>query len=233
MAPPEPVGAPRGVLTGLAEGFGKRAATSKNVDVQETVTTACTGRRLREILWIHIHDESPRGIGRGMIVRSPMLERLEDRMIESAWVEFSPRERAVLLEALSAVRDSGRIKSAEVDALTIKLAHSRRHPKITIGVRSGQVRWTAGNPFPVWICDYDGEEDDLSDVDERGRRCRIWPEPANAGCDLSEVSIRCGGVHLRGVGITIDCVILRISAIRGAKFALDNAHGLRYVHALF
>jgi hypothetical protein len=55
MAPPEPVGAPRGVLTG----FGHRAATSKNVDVGEMVTTACTGRRLREILWIHFHDESP------------------------------------------------------------------------------------------------------------------------------------------------------------------------------
>jgi hypothetical protein len=114
-----------------------------------------------------------------------MFERLEERMIESACVELSPRERTVLLDALSAVRDSGRIKSAEVDALTIKLVHSNPHPKITIGVQSGQVQWTAGNPFPVWICDYDGEEGDLPDLDEGGRRCRIWPEPANPSRDLS------------------------------------------------
>jgi hypothetical protein len=120
-----------------------------------------------------------------MIVRSPMLERLEDRMIESAWIELSPCERTALLDALSAVRDSGRIKSAEIDALTIKLVHSHPHPKITIGVRSGQVQWTTGNPFPVWICDYDGEEGDLPDIDEHGRRCRIWPEPPNASRGLS------------------------------------------------
>ena len=102
-------------------------------------------------------------------------------MIEHAWIEFSARERAVLLDALSAVRMSGHVKLAEIDALTIKLVHSRPHPKITIGVHGGQVQWTAGNPFPVWICDYDGEEGDLPDVDERGQRCRIWSEPANAG----------------------------------------------------
>ena len=111
-------------------------------------------------------------------------------MIESAWIELSPRERAVLLDALSAVRDSGRIKPAEVDALTTKLVHSHPHPKITIGVRSGQVQWAAGNPFPIWICDYDGEEGDLPDVDQRGRRCRIWPEPADAGRDSSEIDDR-------------------------------------------
>ena len=98
--------------------------------------------------------------------------------------EFSRRERAVLLDALSAARGSGRVKSTEVDALTIKLVHSRPHPRITVGVQSGQVQWTAGNPFPVWICDYDGEEGDLPDRDERGRRCRIWFEPADVGRDL-------------------------------------------------
>jgi hypothetical protein len=147
--------------------------------------TACARRYLREMLWILFHRKSRRRIGRGMIVRSPMLQRLEDEMIESAWIELSPRERAVLLDALSAARVSGRIKSVEVDALTIKLVHSQSHPKITVGVQSGQIQWTAGNPFPVWICDYDGEEGDLPDLDERGRRCRIWSEPADAGCDLS------------------------------------------------
>jgi len=101
-------------------------------------------------------------------------------MIESTWLDLSQRERTVLLDALSAVRDSGHVKSAEVDALTIRLIHSHPHPKITVGVRSGQVQWTAGNPFPIWICDYDGEEGDFPDVDERGRRCRIWCEPPNA-----------------------------------------------------
>jgi hypothetical protein len=108
-------------------------------------------------------------------------------MIEAAWIELSSRERAVLLDALSAVRDSGRIKSAEVDALTIKLVHCHSHPKITIGVKGGQVEWTAGNPFPVWICDYDGEDGDLPNIDERGQRCRIWSEPPNAGRGLSKV----------------------------------------------
>ena len=107
-------------------------------------------------------------------------------MIEPAWIELTPRERAVLLDALSAVRTSGRTKSTEVDALTVKLVHSRPYPKINVGVRRGQVQWTAGNPFPVWICDYDGEEGDLPDVDERGRRCRIWPEPANTSRDSSD-----------------------------------------------
>jgi hypothetical protein len=106
-------------------------------------------------------------------------------MIEPAWIELTPRERTVLLGALSAMRETGRIKSAEIDALTVKLVHSQPYPRITVGVRSGQVQWTAGNPFPVWICDYDGEEGDLPNVDDCGRRCRIWPEPANVSRDLS------------------------------------------------
>jgi|HubBroStandDraft_5_1064220.scaffolds.fasta_scaffold3535321_1 hypothetical protein len=72
-----------------------------------------------------------------MIVRSPMFQGLEDEMIESAWIELSPRERAVLLDALSAVRDSGHVELAEVDALTIKLVHSDPHPRITIGEQRG------------------------------------------------------------------------------------------------
>ena len=99
-------------------------------------------------------------------------------MAETVWLELSPRERKIVLTALSAVRGARRVKTADVDALTIKLVHSQSHPRITIGIERGQVQWTAGNPFPVWICDYDGEEVDLSDRDDRGRRCRIWSEPA-------------------------------------------------------
>src|ERR1700681_4042888 len=101
-------------------------------------------------------------------------------MTKAAWIELSPRERRILLDALSAMRESDRAKRAKIDALAIKLAHSKPFPKITIGVQTGQVQWTRGNPFPVWICDYDGEEGDLPDTDARGRRCRIWPEPADA-----------------------------------------------------
>lgn len=105
-------------------------------------------------------------------------------MVETIWIGLSPRERTALLDALSAVRGSGRVKSGEIDALTIKLVHSQPHPKITIGVERGQVQWTKGNPFPIWICDYDGEEGDLPDVDERGKRCRIWFESAVSGRSL-------------------------------------------------
>jgi hypothetical protein len=108
-------------------------------------------------------------------------------MFESAWIEISPRERLVLLDALAVLGESRSINAAEVDALAVKLVHTQPHPKITIGVQSGQVQWTAGNPFPVWICDYDGEEGDLPDVDAHGQRCRIWAEPPHAGHDPSPV----------------------------------------------
>jgi hypothetical protein len=98
-------------------------------------------------------------------------------MIDDAWIELTPHERTILLEALSSLRAAGRFTLSEIDALTIKLVHCERHPKITIGVERGQVQGATGNPFPIWICDYDGEEGDLPDVDEQGRRCAIWSEP--------------------------------------------------------
>jgi hypothetical protein len=101
-------------------------------------------------------------------------------MIDNAWIEVTPRERTILLEALSSLRAAGRFARTEIDELTVKLVHSEPHPRITVGVKSGQVQWTTGNPFPVWICDYDGEEGDLPDLDERGQPCRIWLEPADA-----------------------------------------------------
>lgn len=98
-------------------------------------------------------------------------------MTETAWIALSPTERRILLQALSAMRESDRSKKSRIDALTIKLVHSKAHPKITIGIERGQVQWTTGNPFRVWICDYDGEDGDLPDLDHEGRRCRIWSEP--------------------------------------------------------
>jgi hypothetical protein len=98
-------------------------------------------------------------------------------MTKKAWIGFTARERAILLDALSTIRKSGRARAAEIDALTLKLVHSEPHPSITVGVHGGQVQWVLGNPFPIRVCDYDGEKDELPDVDERGQPCRVWFEP--------------------------------------------------------
>jgi hypothetical protein len=99
-------------------------------------------------------------------------------MMENAWIGLTGRERAVVLDALSLIRKSARAGAAEIDALTLKLVHSEPHPNITVGVHGGQVQWVLGNPFPIRVCDYDGETDELPDVDEQEQRCRMWFEPA-------------------------------------------------------
>ncbi len=102
-------------------------------------------------------------------------------MTETSWIGLSARERALLLDALAALRRSNLDDPSKIDALTIKLVHSAPHPDITVGVHGGQVQWTLGNPFPIRVCDYDGASDeDLPDIDERGQRCRMWWEPADA-----------------------------------------------------
>lgn len=99
-------------------------------------------------------------------------------MAETSWIGLSARERALLLDALAALRRSNLDDPSNIDALTIKLVHSAPHPDITVGVHGGQVQWTLGNPFPIRVCDYDGASDeDLPDIDQRGQRCRIWWEP--------------------------------------------------------
>jgi hypothetical protein len=101
------------------------------------------------------------------------------KMIDHVWIGLTPQERTILIEGLSSLRAARRFATSEIDELTIKLVHSEPHPKITIEVERGQVQGATGNPFPVWIRDYDGQDDDdLPDVDEEGRRCRIWAEPA-------------------------------------------------------
>ncbi|MGD0335067.1 MAG: hypothetical protein ABSA90_17715 [Xanthobacteraceae bacterium] len=102
-------------------------------------------------------------------------------MAETSWIGLSARERALLLDALAALRRSNLDDPSNIDALTIKLVHSAPHPDITVGVHGGQVQWTLGNPFPIRVCDYDGASDeDLPDIDQRGQRCRMWWEPADA-----------------------------------------------------
>lgn len=102
-------------------------------------------------------------------------------MVKTAWIGLSERERTLLLHALRTLRRSGG-NTSKIDALTIKLVHSAPHPDITVGVHGGQVQWTLGNPFPIRVCDYDAPSDeDLTDIDERGQRCRMWWEPADDG----------------------------------------------------
>jgi hypothetical protein len=48
-----------------------------------------------------------------------------------------------------------------------------------VGVHGGLVQGTLGNPLPIRICDYDGPDDDLPDMDERGQRCNMWFEPSD------------------------------------------------------
>jgi hypothetical protein len=96
------------------------------------------------------------------------------------WIGLSAREREILFDALKTLRHSRVEKTRDIDALTVKLFHSTPHPQITVGVHGGQVQWTLGNPFPIRVCDYDGDREDLPDIDERGQHCRIWFEPASS-----------------------------------------------------
>jgi hypothetical protein len=98
-------------------------------------------------------------------------------MTNQNWIGLSRHERTLLLDALKDFRRANNRKAREIDALMVKLNYSPPHPEITIGVHGGQVQWTLGNPFPVRVCDYDGDREELPDVDERGQRCRIWFEP--------------------------------------------------------
>ncbi len=100
-------------------------------------------------------------------------------MPHHTWVGLTKRECMLLLDGLAALRRSDAIKTKQIDALTAKLFHSPGHPQITVGVHGGQVQWTLGNPFPIRVCDYDGDREDLPDIDERGQRCRIWYESAS------------------------------------------------------
>jgi hypothetical protein len=98
-------------------------------------------------------------------------------MSKQAWIGLSLRERNLILDALSELRKSRDKQKGSIDRLTAKLVHSSPHPEITIVVRGGQVQEARGNPFPIRVCDYDGQgDDDLLDVDDCGQRCNIWWE---------------------------------------------------------
>jgi len=99
-------------------------------------------------------------------------------MSSDVWLSLSANERNLLREALAAYSAGEAADKRGAQALSRRIARATPYPDITIGVHGGQVQWSLGNPFPIRICDYDGEERDLPHVDERGQRCRTWFEPA-------------------------------------------------------
>ena len=99
-------------------------------------------------------------------------------MASEVWLSLTANERSLLRQALASYVREGKHEE-EVMALSRKIATAPPYPNITVGVHGGLVQWTLGNPFPIRICDYDGEDGDLHDMDERGQRCAMWFEPAD------------------------------------------------------
>jgi hypothetical protein len=95
-------------------------------------------------------------------------------MVGNEWFEFDKRERRMLMDALRTLK---LLKGEDVDPIISKILDGGKHLDITVGVYGGQVQWVLGNPFPVRICDYDGDQADLLDRDARGQECRMWFEP--------------------------------------------------------
>jgi hypothetical protein len=97
-------------------------------------------------------------------------------MASEVWLPLSEQERQILRHALSVYIRSEAADRTEVNALVNKIVSTPPHPDVTIGVYGGQVQWTAGNPLPIRIVDYDGEKGDLPEADEDGHPCRMWFE---------------------------------------------------------
>jgi hypothetical protein len=104
------------------------------------------------------------------------------------WIELSERDRSLLTAALSNLQISNPSHAAEIETICLKLLHAGAQPLITVGVYGGQVQWVQGNPFPIRICDYDGETEELTDLDAQDQRCRIWFEPADGRSQTGERS---------------------------------------------
>jgi hypothetical protein len=98
-------------------------------------------------------------------------------MASDVWLPLSADERNLLRKALASYARGGDQEAAM--ALSRKIAGAAPYPDITVGVHGGLVQWTLGNPFPIRICDYDGADEDLPDMDERGQRCAMWFEPSD------------------------------------------------------
>jgi hypothetical protein len=94
-------------------------------------------------------------------------------------VDLNDSERLLILKALRDLSATDATLVAQISNLAAKIIDTPHHPSISVGVYGGQVQWVLGNPFPIRICDYDGDGEDLPDFDERGQQCRMWFEPAD------------------------------------------------------
>ena len=98
-------------------------------------------------------------------------------------------ERDELVRALVLMSQTDLSLNDKFPSLTktlTKLAVATDGPAITVGVHGGLVQWVIGNPFPVRICDYDGDNHELPCVDERDQRCNMWVAPADENWSSEE-----------------------------------------------
>lgn len=95
-------------------------------------------------------------------------------MTDTRLVALTFAERSLLLDTVA--RRLGEPHSDRTLANIAAKLESVETPQITVGVYGGQVQWVSGNPVPIRICDYDGENDELPDRDDEGLPCRIWLE---------------------------------------------------------
>src|ERR1041385_8739958 len=98
--------------------------------------------------------------------------------MSTVWIEVTESEHH-LMRALLNGTPAKSLGKRRCEALRSKLERTNTFPDITVGVHGGQVQWARGNPFPIRVCDYDGDRCDLTAVDRWGHPCRTWFEPAD------------------------------------------------------
>src|SRR4051794_7703309 len=98
-------------------------------------------------------------------------------MASEVWLPLNEDERNLILLALTSYARGGNHQAAR--ALSRKIATAAPDPAITGGGHGGLVKGARGNAFPIRICNYDGSDEDLHDMDERWHRSAILFEPAD------------------------------------------------------
>jgi hypothetical protein len=133
-------------------------------------------------MWILASRHSPGDGFHGSVVEPEpwAATAIEDQMKKSVMVILTETERDQLLRSLVLHQASNpeiTQTAPLLSGITTKLASAGNGPNITIGVHGGLVQWVMGNPFPVRICDYDGEDHELPELDERDQRCNMRITP--------------------------------------------------------
>lgn len=101
-------------------------------------------------------------------------------MPDQHYIALTAAERDLIQYALAAVAEHKKAHLPEMRLLSDRLSRADdQYPDITVGVHGGLVQWVTGNPFPIRICDYDGDGRELPNIDVRGQRCSMWFEPAS------------------------------------------------------